>query len=72
MLNEEHFVVAALKAVLIYDRETGERTFRHPHTSTAGLIIGDDFVYILSPGSAAAVDLPSRLPWGAGCRLFCD
>ncbi len=70
VLNEEYFVVAALSAVLIYDRETGERTFSHPHTSTAGLIIDDDFAYSISPGFAAGIDLTSKLPWWEGTRLY--
>jgi outer membrane protein assembly factor BamB len=70
VIDDEHFVVAARKAVVFYDRETGERTFRHPHTSLTGLIFGDELVFSVSPAFAAGIDPDSSLPWWEGVRLY--
>ena len=70
VVDEHHIVLAARKAVVILDRETGRRTFRHPHTSTSGLVFGDGFVYSISPSFAAGIDPESTLPWWEGTRLY--
>ena len=70
VVDEEHFVVAARDGVVLYDRTTGERTFRHPHTATTGLIFGDDTVYSVSAGFAAAIDPASSLPWWEDARPY--
>jgi len=69
-VGEGHIVLSARKAVVILDRETGQRTFRHPHTSTSGLVFGDEFVYSISPAFAAGIDPASTLPWWEGTRLY--
>ena len=70
LLNEEYLVVAATKAVLVYERATGERAFRHPHASLTGLVFGDEQAYAVSPAFAAGIDPDSRLPWWEGTRLY--
>ena len=70
VVDDGRMAVAARKAVVIYDRETGRRTFRHPHTSITGLIFGDGFVYSISPAFAAGIDPASTLPWWEGTRLY--
>ena len=70
VVDERHIALAARKAVVLLDRETGVRTFRHPHTSTSGLVFGDGFVYSISPGFAAGIDPESTLPWWEGTRLY--
>ena len=70
VIDDNHIVVAARKGVVVLDRETGRRTFRHPHTSTSGLVFGDDLVYSVSPAFAAGIDPESTLPWWEGTRLY--
>ncbi|MXZ63783.1 MAG: PQQ-binding-like beta-propeller repeat protein [Chloroflexi bacterium] len=70
VVDEGHVAVAARKAVVVFDRETGGRTFRHPHTSITGLIFGEDFIYSVSPAFAAGIDPESTLPWWEGTRLY--
>ena len=70
VVDEGHIVLAARKAVVILDRETGVRTFRHPHTSISGLVFGDGLVYSISPSFVAGIDPESTLPWWEGTRLY--
>ena len=70
IVNDDHIVVAARRAVVVLDRKTGVRTFRHPHTSTTGLVFGDALAYSVSPSFAAAIDPLSTLPWWEGTRLY--
>ena len=70
LLDDDYLVVAASKAAVVYDRATGERVFRHPHTSLTGLVLGEDRAYGVSPAFAAGIDPDSRLPWWEGTRLY--
>lgn len=70
VIDSSHIAVAARQAVIVYDRETGERTFRHPHTSITGLVFGDQYIYSVSPSFAASIDPASTLPWWEGTRLY--
>lgn len=70
VVNEDRVAVAARKAVVVLDRETGVRTFRHPHTSIAGLVFGREYIYSISPAFAAGIDPASTLPWWEGTRLY--
>ena len=70
VVSDTHVAVAARKAIVVYDRETGRRTFRHPHTSVTGLVFGDDYIYSISPAFAAGIDPESTLPWWEGTRLY--
>ena len=68
VLDERYLVVAAGRRVRLYDRESGERTFRHPHRNVAGLILAEGRAFSVSPTFAAAVDRESREPWWEGLR----
>lgn len=70
VVGDTRVAVAARKAVVVFDRETGRRTFRHPHTSVTGLVIGEDYIYSISPAFAAGIDPESTLPWWEGTRLY--
>lgn len=70
VLSGNSLVLDGVSGVSVYDLETGERTFHHPHRSTTGLAVEGDRIFAFSPGFGAAFDVDARLPWWEGIRGF--
>ena len=68
IVDQRFVVVAAGRRVRVYDRDSGERTFEHPHRDVAGVIFGEGRVFSISPPFAAAFDPASEEPWWESLR----